>query len=389
MIPGRAPLLIESILLTVALSACSRAPHAAPVPAMPFAADTVRTQLIRPGVSRWYIYAPAGPWAIHALVVDRDACYSARAVKGADGAVGRSTTSALLEQLRRSADVVGGVNADFFLFVPPGVPTNLHVSRGRVVTGPSANPVLAFDSLGAPHLADFRAQGTLVTARGTYAIDAWNHAATPGIAVYDEGWGGSTDTLSNAAEIVLNRRETGRVTAVDTLTAGVAIRPGHAVIVGRGDAARSALLALRAGDSARVLVALRPFHPLEALGGRPLLLRDSTIVPAVDTEGNAGFATARHPRTAVGIAREGRRLLLVVVDGRQKGYSDGMSLRELANLMRHLGARDAINLDGGGSTTLVYADPDSSGRLRIANRPSDPAGERPVGNALAIVRGCR
>jgi exopolysaccharide biosynthesis protein len=109
----------------------------------------------------------------------------------------------------------------------------------------------------------------------------------------------------------------------------------------------------------------------------------------VDTEGGPGFATGRHPRTAVGVARGGRRLLLVVVDGRQKGYSDGMTLRELAEVMRAFGARDAINLDGGGSTTLVYADPDSSGKLRVANRPSDPTGERPVGNALAIVRGCR
>jgi exopolysaccharide biosynthesis protein len=90
----------------------------------------------------------------------------------------------------------------------------------------------------------------------------------------------------------------------------------------------------------------------------------------------------------VGIARDGRRLLLVVVDGRQTGYSDGMTLRELASVMRGLGARDAINLDGGGSTALVYSAPGAAGALRIANRPSDPAGERPVGNALAIVRGC-
>jgi len=354
---------------------------------MPFAADTARTQLLRAGVSRWYIQAPQGPWAIHALVVERDACYSARAVKGADGAIGRATTSALLEGMRQSADVVGGVNADFFLFTPPGVPTNLLVSRGRVVTGPSTQPVLAFDSLDAPHLEFFGTLGTLETARGTQVIASWNRPVTSGITLYDDGWGGSTDSLSNAVEVVLDRRGAGRVTLVDTLPAGVAIGRGHAVIVGRGAAARSALLALRAGDSVRVRLALRPFHPLEALGGRPLLLRDSTIVAAVDAEGGAGFATARHPRTAVGIARDGRRLLLVVVDGRQKGYSDGMTLRELADLMRHLGARDAINLDGGGSSTLVYAD--SSGTLRVANRPSDATGERPVGNALAIVKGCR
>jgi hypothetical protein len=93
------------------------------------------------------------------------------------------------------------------------------------------------------------------------------------------------------------------VTLVDTLTAGVAIRPGHAVIVGRGAAARSALLALRAGDSVRVRLALRPFIRSSAGRTTPSCLRDSTIVAAVDFEGGASFATARHPRTAVGIAR--------------------------------------------------------------------------------------
>ena len=126
------------------------------------------------------------------------------------------------------------------------------------------------------------------------------------------------------------------------------------------------------------------FAPMEAVGGRPVLLRDSLIVADVDTVGGPGFATTRHPRTAVGIARSGKRLILVTVDGRQRPYSDGMTLRELATLMRSLGARDAINLDGGGSTTMVLAG--KNGTLAIVNRPSDSAGERAVGNALAIVR---
>jgi exopolysaccharide biosynthesis protein len=63
-----------------------------------------------------------------------------------------------------------------------------------------------------------------------------------------------------------------------------------------------------------------------------------------------------------------------------------MTLRETARLMLALGAREAINLDGGGSTTMVFADPDSSGKLRIANHPSDKEGERTVGDALAIVK---
>jgi len=379
---------ILRLLLAPILLSCAPRPHTAPVPMLPFAADTVRAQLVRTGVTHWFLYARSGPWAIHTLVVDRDACYSALAMKGADGAVGRKKTSVIFDELRRSADVVGGINGDFFLFTPPGVPANLLVSRGRLLTGPSLQPVLAIDSLGAPLLTVFRVDGSVATMRDRFPIAAWNRPAPSGISVYDDGWGHSTDTLSNSIEVVVGGSGVGRVTMMDTMTAGVTIPPGGVVLVGRGSDARRALLTLHVGDTVRTSVALRPFHPLEAVGGRPLLLRDSAIVAEVDTLGGRGFATTRHPRTAVGLGRGGRRLLLVVVDGRRKPYSDGMTLRELATLMRALGARDAINLDGGGSTTLVYSDPDSAGRLRIANQPSDSAGERPVGDALAIVRGC-
>jgi hypothetical protein len=130
---------------------------------------------------------------------------------------------------------------------------------------------------------------------------------------------------------------------------------------------------------------LAPFHPRQAVGGHPVLTRDSVVVADVDTSGSASFI-ARNPRTAVGIAKDGRRLLLAVIDGRQKGYSDGMSLRETAVLMLALGARDALNLDGGGSSTLVYTD---SAGLHLANHPSDAGGERTVGDALAVVSRCR
>ncbi|MGH7625084.1 MAG: phosphodiester glycosidase family protein [Gemmatimonadaceae bacterium] len=134
---------------------------------------------------------------------------------------------------------------------------------------------------------------------------------------------------------------------------------------------------------------LSPFFPAEAVGGRPMLAHDSVVAAAADTTGQRSFNVGRNPRTAAGFARNGTRLILAVIDGRQKPYSDGMSLRETANLMLALGARDAINLDGGGSSTLVYADPDSAGRLRIANHVSDKQGERAVGDALALVRRCR
>ena len=297
------------LVLPLVLAGCARAAFAPLAPAtFPFAVDSLRTQNVRDGVLHHFIYSSAGPWAIHVLDVRLDRCYSAVAVKGAPGAVGRAKTSEMMRDLARTREVIGGVNADFFLFTPPGVPTGAHVTAGRVITPPSDRPVFAIDSAGRPRIA-------VLTVRDSakFAVDA------PALA-------------------------------------------------------RASLL---------------PFHPLEAVGGRPVLTRDSVITDGVDTEGQANFAKSRHPRTAVGIANDGHRLLLAVVDGRQKPYSDGMTLRELATLMLALGARESLNLDGGGSTAFVYADPDSTGALRVANRPSDATGERAVGNALAIVRGCR
>ena len=88
----------------------------------------------------------------------------------------------------------------------------------------------------------------------------------------------------------------------------------------------------------------------------------------------------RHPRTAAGVSADGRTLWLVVVDGRQPGYSVGMTLPELGDLMIELGADDALNLDGGGSSAFVARD--SAGEV-VLNKPSDGA-FRPVANHLGF-----
>lgn len=116
-----------------------------------------------------------------------------------------------------------------------------------------------------------------------------------------------------------------------------------------------------------------------AVGGYPEILDGGSRVGDLGVSERAGFAVSRHPRTAVAYDPDSRRLWLVVVDGRQAPYSVGMSLPELAEVLEALGAVEALNLDGGGSSALVV-----HGELR--NRPSDEAGERPVVNALALTR---
>lgn len=98
------------------------------------------------------------------------------------------------------------------------------------------------------------------------------------------------------------------------------------------------------------------------------------------------YATTPQPRTAIGVSADGTRGWLVVVDGRQAGYSEGASLQALTNLFVELGASDAINLDGGGSSTLVMSG--EGGAPVIVNRPIHtgvPGRERPVANQIALV----
>ena len=117
----------------------------------------------------------------------------------------------------------------------------------------------------------------------------------------------------------------------------------------------------------------------QVVGGFPQLLVEGGRVGDLLVGENPSFAAARHPRTAVGFDPSSGHLWLVGVDGRQSGYSDGMSLPELAGLLEALGVTQAVNLDGGGSTVMVL-------QGVAVSRPSDAEGERPVVNALAVVR---
>jgi len=111
-----------------------------------------------------------------------------------------------------------------------------------------------------------------------------------------------------------------------------------------------------------------------AVSGWPMVVEDCAPVAALP--GSAHFTLAPHPRTAVGLSRDRRRLLLVVADGRREGVA-GLTLPELAALMVEAGACTALNLDGGGSSALWLRD-------RIVNRPSDGV-ERKVSNHLGVI----
>lgn len=112
----------------------------------------------------------------------------------------------------------------------------------------------------------------------------------------------------------------------------------------------------------------------------PMLLREGALVPQRD---DRTFVTKRHNRTALGVRPDGTTIL-VVADGRFKHKAEGLSLMELERVMRWLGCTEAINLDGGGSSTMYIKD---SG---VVNYPSDNnrhdhEGQRPISNAILLL----
>jgi hypothetical protein len=353
--------------------------------------DTGITDTIASGALHRSFLVRQGPWAIHVLDIDRAYCWQPIAVKGARGAVGRNKTSALVATLNAPPTfVAGGVNADFFLFDPPGVPTGAHVRADTVVTGPGARPVFATDGEGRAWIGVLSVVGEAIAGRDSIRITSWNRLAPAGVAWMDAHYGSAVDTLSGSVRIVLPALK-GTVEAVDAsaVPTGIPSSGGVLVLGPRAPASVSGpfLRAARLGVRIDVVVRLDPIHPREAVGGFPVLVRDSLEVPGLDSAGAANFAPVRHPRTIVGTASQGRRLLLITIDGRQPDYSAGTTNRESARIALELGATQAINLDGGGSTAMAVARyRNDSAIVHLVNRPSDPTGERPVGNALVIAR---
>ena len=123
-----------------------------------------------------------------------------------------------------------------------------------------------------------------------------------------------------------------------------------------------------------------PENTQSALAGTNLVVIDGKVVE----QGTDIGATKLDPRTAVAIDKQGKKLWVVVIDGRQPGYSEGVTLEELGNLLKELGAVSALNLDGGGSTAMIM---EEGKGVKVLNSPIHtriPLRQRPVANHLGI-----
>jgi uncharacterized protein (UPF0333 family) len=194
----------------------------------------------------------------------------------------------------------------------------------------------------------------------------------------------STFTNQNGTEVILEGisgflKTQGEVTATvkEILKdkGNTKLSEGQMVLSGEGNG-KAVLEQLAPGDKITVRTTVNaPWDQLEeAVGGYHLLVQNGQPIVFSDPYS--------HPRTAVGIKADGS-VFFTVIDGRQPGVSEGVTLTELGQIMKDMGAVEAINLDGGGSSTFVARQPGDS-NLSVVNIPSD-GGERNVANSLLVV----
>ncbi|TGB14586.1 phosphodiester glycosidase family protein [Streptomyces sp. MZ04] len=380
------------------------------------AADEMAESRIAPGVKYWQFDIPASHGMARAHVLDVDLKDSRTSVgllyPGAVGA--RTVVSALAD----GAGAVGGINGDFFNITEtqhPGVeatgaPVGPAIALGRALKaavpngqrfGPAMPPgvtteaVLGVGSDGRARMDSLRLDGEVRTPQSRLPLGGLNQYAIPvgSVGAFTSDWG-STSRVRSTCGTDTNRgapcstdthevtvRDGRVVESADTPGSGPVAR-GTTVLVGR-EAGAQQLRKLSVGDLVHVrhrLVAANSLVPFRfALGGYPVL-RGGAPLPGLDSVTSA-------IRTAAGISDDGKRLLLLSLDGSPE-FRTGLTIAEVAGTLRELGAVDGFSLDGGGSSTLVssstlVARPPGTDSVTVRNNPSGGA-ERPVANGIGV-----
>ncbi|MFJ8082571.1 phosphodiester glycosidase family protein [Streptomyces sp. NPDC096205] len=380
-------------------------------PAGSVKAETKRTTALAPGVEyqQLDLQGTKGPARAHVLSVDLTDPRVRLGLLYPGAVAARATVS----ELATAEGAIAGVNGDFFNITEaqhPGVEATgasvgPAIAGGRALKaavpngqrfGPALPPgTTTEDVIGVGR--DRRARverltldGSVTTPEAELPLGGLNQYALPvgSVGAFTDDWGSAsrlratcgTDT-ERAAPCSTDTYEVtvrhGRVVSTADAPGGGQILRGTTVLVGR-EAGAQELRKFHIGEPVRITHRLRnttsPIPLQLAVGGYPVL-HDGQPLPGLDTRTAA-------VRTAAGIADGGRRVLLLALDGSPE-YRTGLTVAEIAQVMRGLGAEHALNLDGGGSTTLVARTPDGVTPL---NHPS-AGSERPVPNGIGVFTG--
>jgi len=350
------------------------------------------TQVLMPNVSytRTVQFTAHGPVVLHVITAPRPGgLYQLKPLLSNGSIVGTERVTSMQKDVSDLA-TVAGVNGDLFNF-SDGHPSGMLMQGGVLQSPPyrfrSSIGISSSGGLSVARVAFFGYWQGLGQRRPLTGLN--QPPRGDGTSLFTPAWGPSTPKLAGAVEAVIRpfpaavpgQDLSGAVTVQTIGGGGTPIPRDGAVLVAHGS--QAAKLQAEAPPPTNVVarLILSPDWPstgiTDALGGGPVIVRNGK---AVWTAGEDFLPTQlgpRNPRTAVGQRRDGK-IVLLVTDGRRRGYSVGMTNWELAQAMVRLGVVTGSALDAGGSTTMAF-----DGKL--LNRPSDPGGERSVAESLSVL----
>lgn len=308
-----------------------------------------------------------GPLNVYVLKADLTSPYlKVDTIVGEDGTLNKNQP---VTSLARRVGAVAAINGDFFQMKDSGRPIGLLYQGGSMLE----SPALRSDMYGfgltankAPVIDIFNFSGQVLAGNGQgfplaglnkpgYLLMTEASSDADALHLYNSQWGavsrGKNGTLTGIVEAVVRN---GVVTQVLTDQPGVPIPADGFVLRGHGQAAEFITKNLPAGSKVSYSYSVSPEGDklFAAVGGQALLVEDGRL-PAYFSQN----ITGNHARTAVGVSKDGRTLYLVAVEKSTSSdgtvHSRGMTQEELANFLISLGVWRAVNLDGGGSTTLA------------------------------------
>lgn len=351
--------------------------------------DTLQAIQVTRAVKYFKVSVQSVPWSINILQIDlTDPHIKVESVKAKNNIRGNEPTSLMSgNNSFKGHRVIAAVNGDFYF--KGGIPTNLQIKNGQMLTAPIARSIVGFNESNKPMMDIVSFSGSVVFDKSTYKLDGINTSRKKDQTLFiNRYFGESTGTNSNGREFLIKRidkwvvNDTVRcvVKKIEIGIGNMTIPDTSFAVISTEGSVPTFTRKIKIGDTLKIVQFISPALPRmnEAIGGFIQVVKDGKdyVDWSYIKENKPQHALLRHPRTGIGFSQDSTKLFLFAVDGRQK-QSAGMTLHELADLMINASVYHGLNLDGGGSTTMVVQD-------SVVNSPSDGI-ERAVANGLLII----